>query len=86
MADRSNAWSENVKGRYFVDCTCIACDTCCATAPANFNMHDDGHSVLVKQPENAAEEAACQEAIASCPVDAIGMDKDSAEHPVKKAG
>ena len=35
---------------------------------------DDGFSFVVKQPENDDEEAQCEEALESCPVEAIGDD------------
>lgn len=78
MADKFKAWSQNAKGRFYVDKGCIACDACCATAPKNFKMHADGHSVVAKQPENAAEIEACKEAIAGCPVESIGDDREDA--------
>jgi ferredoxin len=49
-------------------------------------MHDDGHSVLVKQPENATEEAECHEALKGCPVDAIGEESEAVENVTKKTG
>ncbi len=86
MADKSNAWPENAEGRFFVDRNCVACDACCACAPENFTMHDDGHSVLVKQPATPEEEAACQEAIKGCPVDAIGEESAADQLAPRKAG
>jgi ferredoxin len=35
---------------------------------------DEGYSYVFKQPENDEEEAQCQEAMESCPVEAIGDD------------
>lgn len=78
MADRDNKHKENTPGEYYVDDQCIDCDLCRETAPANFTRHNDGgYSYLYKQPENDAERAACDEALAGCPVEAIG--KDGAE-------
>jgi len=78
MADRDNKHPENVSGPYYVDDQCIDCDLCRETAPANFTRHNDGgYSYLYKQPETADETAACEEAMAGCPVEAIG--KDGAE-------
>lgn len=76
MADKSQSWEQNAKGKFFVDQTCIACDACVTTAPANFAMHEDGHAILSKQPKDAAEEALCKEAMEGCPVEAIGNDGD----------
>lgn len=73
MADVNQKFPENVAGKYFVDETCISCDTCTHAAPKNFAVASDaGHSFVSKQPENAEEEAQCQEAVAQCPVEAIG--------------
>lgn len=75
MADKTDAWPENQPGKFFVDRTCIACDACCIAAPDNFKMNeDDGHAYLSKQPEGAAEEDQCREAMEGCPVEAIGND------------
>jgi ferredoxin len=75
MADRSQKTRENVRGRFYVDVTCIDCDLCRETAPANFVRQDvAGHSYFGKQPETAAEEAACLAALEECPVEAIGND------------
>lgn len=77
MADKSNKYPENVKGRYFVDRECIACDACIMEAPDHFAMDEnDGHAFVVKQPENPAEEELCKEAMEGCPVEAIGNDGD----------
>ena len=62
-------------GRYYVDANCIDCDVCRETAPENFMANEDeGYSYVFKQPENEEEEAQCQEAMESCPVEAIGND------------
>lgn len=75
MAERDNKHPENVSGTYYVDDQCIDCDLCRETAPANFTRHNDGgYSYVYKQPENDEEVAACEEARAGCPVEAIGQD------------
>jgi ferredoxin len=75
MADKTQKVPENVPGRYYVDVTCIDCDLCRETAPANFIRQDeDGHSYVVQQPRDPAEEAACLAALEECPVEAIGND------------
>lgn len=75
MADRDNKHPENVSGTYYVDDQCIDCDLCRETAPANFTRHNDGgYSYLYKQPESDDERSACEEALAGCPVEAIGKD------------
>ena len=73
MADLKQKWKENAEGKMFVDQSCIACDACILSAPDNFAMHpEDGHDFVKKQQDNPAEEAACQEAMSGCPVEAIG--------------
>jgi ferredoxin len=75
MADAANKYSQNITGAYYVDDQCIDCDLCRETAPANFTRDDDGgHSYVYKQPETDDERAQCEEAMAGCPVEAIGSD------------
>jgi ferredoxin len=75
MADNSRKVPENTPGRYYVDETCIDCDLCRETAPANFVRQDDaGYSYVLRQPRDPAEEAACLAALEECPVEAIGDD------------
>jgi ferredoxin len=75
MADKTQKAHENVPGRWYVDATCIDCDLCRETAPANFVRQDaEGYSFVFKQPDDPAEEAACLAALEECPVEAIGND------------
>jgi ferredoxin len=75
MADPTDKVEDNVAGKYYVDSNCIDCDVCRETAPNNFRANEDeGYSYVFKQPENDEEEAQCQEALESCPVEAIGDD------------
>lgn len=75
MADINNKVEENVEGEYYVDEQCIACGICVDQAPNNFKMNeDDSHAFVYKQPENDEEQEACEGALGSCPVDAIGND------------
>ena len=77
MADPDDRLPDNVAGKYYVDSSCIDCDVCRTTAPNNFAANEDeGYSYVSKQPENADEEAQCEEAMESCPVEAIGDDGD----------
>jgi ferredoxin len=75
MANPGDKLSENVAGRYYVDVQCIDCDVCRVTAPANFQRDEaKGYSYVFRQPANPEEETLCQEAMDSCPVEAIGAD------------
>ena len=75
MADKDNKFEDNVEGKYYVDKECIACDACIMAAPDHFDMdEDDGHAFVKIQPKNEEENELCQEALESCPVEAIGDD------------
>lgn len=75
MADKENKWSQNIDGKYYVDDQCIACDACVMEAPDFFEMNDDdGHAYVKKQPANPQDEEDCENALAACPVEAIGRD------------
>ncbi len=73
MADRSQRLPDNVDGLFYVDATCIDCDLCRETAPANFRRNDaKGYSYVQRQPADADAIDACRRAAAECPVEAIG--------------
>ena len=75
MADPEAKVAENVEGEFYVDEECIACALCVDEAPENFVMTDsEDYAYVNKQPENEEEREQCQEALESCPVDAIGDD------------
>jgi ferredoxin len=75
LADPNDRVEENVSGAYYVDTACIDCDVCRDTAPDNFTRSDEnGYSFVFKQPETEEERALCDEAMAACPVEAIGND------------
>ncbi len=78
MANKTDKWKENVNGKFYVDKTCISCDACVCAAPTNFSIDEnDGHAFVTKQPNSPEEEAACKEAMDSCPVEAIGNDGEA---------
>jgi ferredoxin len=75
MADSDDKVELNVPGKFYVDTSCIDCDVCRTTAPDNFTANEDeGYSYVFKQPETDDEVAQCEEAMESCPVEAIGDD------------
>ena len=75
MADPNDRVEENALGAYYVDTNCIDCDVCRDTAPDNFTRSDEnGYSFVYKQPADEEERALCEEALAACPVEAIGND------------
>ncbi len=73
MADKEAKWEQNAQGKYYVDDQCIACDACVMEAPNFFAMNDeDGHAFVSKQPQSEKELEECENALAACPVEAIG--------------
>lgn len=77
MADKNAKWTENVKGKFYVDEQCISCDACVREAPNFFIMNDDeGHAYVLAQPKTKIEIEECMNALQSCPVEAIGDDGD----------
>jgi ferredoxin len=75
VAERQDRLADNAPGRYYVDTQCIDCDVCRVTAPNNFQRHEEkAYSYVFCQPATPDEEAQCQEAMDSCPVEAIGND------------
>ncbi len=77
MADRTQRYEDNVAGAWYVDKKCILCSVCSEAAPSNFREADSqDHDVVFKQPETEAEVRQCEEAMAACPVEAIGNDSN----------
>ncbi len=74
MAKQERAVPENVAGEFFVDDSCINCDTCRQLARTVFQ--DQGqHSAVCKQPESAGELQEAFRALLSCPTASIGTRK-----------
>lgn len=71
VADPSKRLPENVPGEFFVDSSCIDCDTCRALAPAIFRDHGDQSSVG-RQPRTAGESRLAMMALVACPTGSIG--------------
>ncbi len=75
MADKDDRYQDNVPGKWYVDRKCILCSVCSEAAPKNFKESDEhDHDHVFKQPETSDEERECLEAMAACPVEAIGND------------
>ena len=66
-----------------VDPKCIGCGTCYSMCPNTFKAGDDGKSQVHAQ--NVDEEEALQNAINSCPVQAISWD-EGGEAPAENQG
>ncbi|MDR3699276.1 MAG: MBL fold metallo-hydrolase [Candidatus Sulfopaludibacter sp.] len=71
MADLSQRLPENAEGPFFVDTTCIDCDTCRQIAPATFGETGD-YSFVKLQPESPDELRAACRALVACPTGSIG--------------
>src|SRR5580698_8192875 len=79
MARLSARLSENVPGDYFVDDSCIDCETCRILAPTVFERSPGlGLSVVRRQPGSGEEALRAKMAIVSCPTNAIGTGSKAA--------
>lgn len=71
MANLNERLPQNVPGDFFVDSSCIDCDTCSQLAPGIFRDHGDQCSVY-QQPESADDERLALMALVACPTGSIG--------------
>jgi ferredoxin len=71
MAKLAQKRPENVEGEFFVDKTCIDCDTCRWMAPETFTRKGE-QSAVYHQPENDLERKHSLQALLSCPTASIG--------------
>lgn len=71
MASLQQRLPQNVPGDFFVDSTCIDCDTCSQLAPQIFRDHGDQCSVY-QQPQTATETELAMMALVACPTGSIG--------------
>jgi glyoxylase-like metal-dependent hydrolase (beta-lactamase superfamily II)/ferredoxin len=62
---------QNINGDFYVDTSCIDCDTCRWMAPEIF-IEDGEQSAVYHQPENEAQRLAALQALLSCPTSSIG--------------
>jgi len=79
MANLQQRLPENVPGDFFVDSTCIDCDTCSQLAPTIFRDHGDQCSVY-HQPETGDEVKRAMMALVSCPTGSIGATEKHDAH------
>jgi glyoxylase-like metal-dependent hydrolase (beta-lactamase superfamily II) len=71
MANLNKRVAEDAVGDFFVDQTCIDCDTCRQVAPAVF-AEGPGHAFVHHQPTAPAERHAALHALVCCPTGSIG--------------
>ena len=74
MADRHKRLDSNVAGNFYVDSTCINCDTCRQLAPKSFEEIGEFSSVS-NQPELDEHVHQAYQALLACPVGSIGTEQ-----------
>ena len=79
MADKNKRLASNIGENFFVDSTCINCDTCRQLAPTTFVEHGDLSSVY-RQPVGDDELHAAYQALVACPVGSIGAVQGDKSH------
>jgi len=79
MANLQERLPENVPGDFFVDSTCIDCNTCTQLARGIFRDHGDQCSVY-HQPETADEIKLAMMALVACPTGSIGATRNHNAH------
>lgn len=79
MASLQQRLPENAPGDFFVDSTCIDCDTCSQLAPGIFRDHGDQCSVH-HQPQTDDETRLAMMALVSCPTGSIGATESHNAH------
>lgn len=79
MANALQRLPQNVRGDFFVDASCIDCDTCSQLAPGIFRDHGDQCSVY-HQPETEAETRLALMALVACPTGSIGTTEKHDAH------
>ncbi|MBD2167333.1 MBL fold metallo-hydrolase [Calothrix membranacea FACHB-236] len=71
MANLKLRRTQNVNGDFYVDTSCIDCDTCRWMAPEVFYRADE-QSAVYHQPTNETERLASLQALLACPTNSIG--------------
>lgn len=71
MANAAKRLPHNVPGDFFVDASCIDCDTCRWMAPETF-VQRAGQASVHRQPTSPAERLRAEMALLSCPTVSIG--------------
>lgn len=74
MADPKKRLDSNIAGNFFVDSTCINCDTCRQLAPHSFEEVGE-YSAVSHQPENELQIHRAYQALLACPVGSIGTER-----------
>ncbi len=73
MADPTKRLDSNVPGNFYVDATCINCDTCRQLAASSFEEIGD-YSAVSHQPDEHDQVHQAYQALLACPVGSIGTE------------
>lgn len=73
MANRHKRLDSNAPGNFYVDATCINCDTCRQLAPLCFEEIGD-YSAVHRQPQDDVQTHQAYQALLACPVGSIGTE------------
>ncbi|MBW4524963.1 MAG: MBL fold metallo-hydrolase [Phormidium tanganyikae FI6-MK23] len=71
MAHLSDRRSQNIEGDFYVDRSCIDCDTCRWMTPEVFTR-EGSQSIVFHQPETETERLRAMQALLACPTASIG--------------
>ena len=74
MADKTSKNASNAAGKYYVDSNCIGCGQCMDIAGDFFAETPDTGVFVKVQPVEQKSIDLCEQALANCPVEAIGND------------
>jgi len=74
MAHIKDRRAQNAAGNFYVDSSCIDCDTCRWLAPSIYTR-TGAQSVVHHQPQTADERVAALEALLACPTGSIGTEE-----------
>lgn len=74
MAKIDKRLDSNVPGNFYVDATCINCDTCRQLAPGSFEEIGE-FSAVSRQPGEGGEVHQAYQALLACPVGSIGTER-----------
>jgi glyoxylase-like metal-dependent hydrolase (beta-lactamase superfamily II)/ferredoxin len=81
MANLKKRVAEDAPGDFFVDSTCIDCDTCRQLAPAVFG-EAPGHAFVHRQPTAPEERHRALQALVCCPTGSIGCQGEDSPQSV----
>src|SRR5258707_15584240 len=77
MAEFLERYPLNASGKFYIDAHCVDCGICAEAAPNNICRDDRaGMFFISRQPRSPEEFIACENAVRSCPTEALGDDGD----------